>query len=73
MQKGGLNSHVASVHEGKKPFKCEICTATFMQKGGLNSNVALIHEGKKHSHVTFIVQILLQNQFVQSVHFTELA
>ena len=22
---GGMNKHVAAVHEGKKPFKCESC------------------------------------------------
>ena len=31
----------------KKPFKCNICDASFTQKGNLNGHVASIHEGKK--------------------------
>ena len=42
-----LNSHIASVHEGKKPFKCDICNASFTKTGNLNRHVASIHERKK--------------------------
>ena len=33
--KGSLTKHVASVHEGKKPFKCEICDYKCTQSGHL--------------------------------------
>ena len=28
--------HQTSVHEGKKPFKCDICDASFSEKNDLN-------------------------------------
>ena len=40
-------SHIAVVHEGKKPFKCPICNARFSQLGSLNGHVARFHEKKK--------------------------
>ena len=39
--------HVASVHEGKKPFKCTICKKTFKTLQNLQLHVARVHEGKK--------------------------
>ena len=36
---------MASVHEGKKPFKCEVCY--YMEKRTMKSHIASIHEGKK--------------------------
>ena len=41
-----LEKHFASVHEGKKPFKCEVCDYRSSQKGGLKKHVALVHEEK---------------------------
>ena len=35
------------VHEGKKPFKCNICDTNFASKQGLNTHIATVHEGKK--------------------------
>ena len=45
--KSRLNEHVAYVHEGKKPFKCETCQASFADKRNLKSHVSVVHEGKK--------------------------
>ena len=42
-----MKNHVASVHEGKKPFKCESCDYRFAQKSDMKRHVALVHEGKK--------------------------
>ena len=39
--------HIASVHEGKKPFKCSICDYTFAQKKTLTNHISSVHEGKK--------------------------
>ena len=42
-----MNKHIASVHEEKKPFKCDICDAKFANKPNLNRHIAAIHNGKK--------------------------
>jgi len=34
-----LNVHIASVHEGKKPFKCEICYVQFEVENELNEHM----------------------------------
>ena len=39
--------HIASVHEGKKTFKCEFCDFSSFQKGNVNQHVAVVHEKKK--------------------------
>ena len=31
-----MNQHVLSVHDGKKPFKCDICSYSFDIKGNMN-------------------------------------
>ena len=42
-----MNNDVATVHEGKKQFKCDICNTKFGIKSDLNRHVATVHEGKK--------------------------
>ena len=34
-QKGALKTHIASVHDSKKPFKCKICDSCFVTKQNL--------------------------------------
>ena len=41
-----LNGHIASVHEGKKQFKCDTCDAKFTQKQSVKKHIATIHERK---------------------------
>ena len=36
-----------SVHEGIKPFKCDICDYYCSQKSDMNTYVVSVHEGKK--------------------------
>ena len=36
-----------SVHEGKKPFECDICDYSFSWKSNFIKHVASVHEGKK--------------------------
>ena len=43
-QKNDLNQHVAAVHEGNNPFKCEVCEYSSSQKGDLKKHVASVHE-----------------------------
>ena len=42
-----LAKHISAIHEGKKPFKCDICDYRSSQKGCMNTHVASVHEGKK--------------------------
>ena len=42
-----LKTHIASVHEKKKPYQCDICCAHFCSKGVLSTHITSIHEGKK--------------------------
>ena len=37
--------HIALVHEGNKPFKCELCDHSFLQKGALKIHLTSVHEG----------------------------
>ena len=36
--------HVTSVHEGRKPFKCEVCGWRYCQKGDLTKHITSVHE-----------------------------
>ena len=54
-RKDHLNGHVSAVHEGKKPFKCTICAATFSQKPHLKAHVLSnhkVHDGTKLNNCT---------------------
>jgi uncharacterized Zn-finger protein len=42
-----LNNHIAKVHEGIKPFPCEVCGHKFSEKSTLKKHTASIHEEKK--------------------------
>ena len=42
-----FNTHIASVHEENKPFKCEIYKADFFESNGFQIHIELSHEGKK--------------------------
>ena len=46
-QKKRLSYFDLNVHDGKKPFQCDACDASYVSKKGLQYHVAAIHEGKK--------------------------
>ena len=43
--KFSLKDHISSLHEGKKPFKCDICGSSFSRKHYLKVHIAY-HEKK---------------------------
>ena len=45
--KSKFKQHVASIHEGKKPFKCDICDHSCSHKGNMKTHVASVHKVKK--------------------------
>ena len=41
--KGNLMGHIASVHEGKRPYECKICDKNFAAKHGLQKHLSAFH------------------------------
>ena len=44
---GILKKHISAVHDGIKPFKCEICCSQFAFNAGLRIHIAAVYEGKR--------------------------
>ena len=42
-----MKTHIASVHEGKKRFQCDICFTGFKQTSKLKLHISEVHEGKR--------------------------
>ena len=42
-----LDKHIASIHEGIKPFKCGLCEYSSANKDHLTTHIMYKHEGKK--------------------------
>jgi hypothetical protein len=51
-----LKIHLPSVHEGIRPFKCELCEHSFPKKGSLNQHVPSIQGGTDHSNVVYVTK-----------------
>ena len=39
-----LTSHISTVHNKIKPFKCDLCPISFPQKGGLKMHINIVHK-----------------------------
>ena len=42
-----LNTHIKSVHEGTKNFRCETCHVSFKAQDGLKYHISSIHNAQK--------------------------
>ena len=40
-----LAQHIVAIHEGKKPFKCDLCDYSCFDKGSMKKHVSSGHEG----------------------------
>ena len=49
-----LKSHTESVHERKKPFKCNSCDSTFEDKDSLKSHTELFMKGRNHTNAHYV-------------------
>ena len=56
-----LRRHISIVHEGAKPFQCDICDSTFTEKSKLKRHVASVHDRKKTS-VLFVGRQWIQTK-----------
>ena len=57
-----MNQNVALIHEGKKPFKCEMSECNSSQNVNMNIHVKSIHEGKNLKNEVFAQPPYLKNQ-----------
>ena len=49
-EKGKLTRHIASVHEKKRPYSCNLCDGTFTSNQHLKGHISSVHDGlKPHS------------------------
>ena len=46
-EKADLRRHVESVHEGKRPHKCNVCGKSFTEKKFMLKHIDTVHEGNK--------------------------
>ena len=47
LQKQTLKTHIQAIHEGKRPFRCDICDSKFALKYYLLSHLKSMHENRK--------------------------
>ena len=45
--KGNLNDFIETVHEGKNPFKCNICDNSYSHRWHFHGHIKSVHEEKK--------------------------
>ena len=47
LSKSHMPIHIYSVHEGKKPFKCQLCDSSYSENSRLTIHVRTQHDKKK--------------------------
>jgi KRAB domain-containing zinc finger protein len=67
------NEHMDSVHEGKKPYQCDLCGTTISTKYSLEKHMKLTHEETDLKHHCHICSKAFKNtnylpRHIQAVH-----
>ena len=57
-----------SVHEGKKPFQCNICDASFTRNNHFYTHVVSFHERKKAISMQYFTRNTYLNELDVTVH-----
>ena len=57
--KSAMKILMATVHNNRTPFKCDVCYNTCSKKSNINAQKRSVHDGKKHLNVPFVKQDLL--------------
>ena len=63
------NRHITSVHEGTKPFNCELCDLKFSENFRLKQYVLSVHEGIKPFKCDSLTRnLLLSKAVIDTLH-----
>ena len=65
--KGDLAIHILPVHEGKKPFKCNICDHKIAKKFDLTKHINEVHEEEKQ-HLCTICNVSFSRKSSLDTH-----
>ena len=44
---GNLKKHVSIVHEGLRPYQCDICEKSYAENRDLKNHYKIVHDGTK--------------------------
>ena len=55
-----LMQHIGVIHEGNKPFKCDIFDYRSSQKGQIKSHVQMFMKKRSYSNVIFVTKASLK-------------
>ena len=66
-KKAYMVTHIASIHEGKKPFSCSICNSTFSYKAAMEKHIESINEKKDHMSAPNVMLVLLKVMFWKNI------
>ena len=70
-QKIRFKRHMASVHEGNKPYNCSMCSFRCTIKTNLKPHVEAVHEGRKSQFVITVVQVRISRQNMWNTYVHE--
>ena len=67
-QKGHLNVHIPTIHEGNKDYKCDSCGKSFSEAGHLKKHIHTVHEGQKDHSCESCGKSFSQAIYLKHIH-----